>query len=74
MHHLNHKIPNYHLQSAHDSHPVFSDVPTIGIADGMRAVRFKLIDERSGKLVSFADGRRSVARATAKMPVVGAEA
>ncbi|MGH2861337.1 MAG: fatty acid desaturase [Solirubrobacteraceae bacterium] len=75
VHHLNHKIPNYHLQSAHDSHPVFSDVPTIGIADGMRAVRFKLIDERSGKLVTFAQARRSVARATARPPgAVGAEA
>ena len=74
VHHLNHKIPNYHLQRAHDAHPVFSDVPTIGIADGMRAIRFKLIDERSGKLVSFAEGRRSVARTTAAMPAVGAEA
>jgi acyl-lipid omega-6 desaturase (Delta-12 desaturase) len=71
VHHLNHKIPNYHLQSAHDSDPVFSQVPTIGIADGMRAVRFKLIDERSGKLVTFAQARRSVAHPTAKP--VGAE-
>jgi omega-6 fatty acid desaturase (delta-12 desaturase) len=66
VHHLNHKIPNYHLQRAHDSHPVFSTVPTITIADGMRAVRFKLIDERSGKLVTFAQARDSVALATAK--------
>ncbi len=65
VHHLNSKIPNYHLQSAHDSHPVFSQVPTIGIADGMRAIRFKLIDERSGKLVTFAQARRSVAHTTA---------
>ncbi len=74
VHHLNHKIPNYHLQNAHDSHPVFSAVPTIGIADGMRAVRFKLIDERSGKLVTFAQARRSVPHASAAMPAVGAEA
>jgi omega-6 fatty acid desaturase (delta-12 desaturase) len=64
VHHLNAKIPNYHLQAAHDSHPVFSQVPTIGVADGMRAVRFKLIDERSGKLVTFAQARHSVAHAT----------
>jgi omega-6 fatty acid desaturase (delta-12 desaturase) len=65
VHHLNAKIPNYHLQAAHDSHPVFSQVPTIGVADGMRAVRFKLIDERSGKLVTFAQARHNVAHATA---------
>jgi omega-6 fatty acid desaturase (delta-12 desaturase) len=70
VHHLNHKIPNYHLQRAHESHPVFATVPTITIADGMRAVRFKLIDERTGKLVTFAQARDSVARATAKPATV----
>ena len=47
VHHLNARIPNYNLQQAHDSHPVFAQVPTIGIQDGMRAVRLKLWDERS---------------------------
>jgi omega-6 fatty acid desaturase (delta-12 desaturase) len=74
VHHLNAKIPNYHLQRAHDSHPVFSTVPTITIAEGMRAVRFKLIDERSGKLVTFAQARRSVAYAPAQAAPLGAEA
>ncbi|MDE3134357.1 MAG: fatty acid desaturase [Acidobacteriota bacterium] len=74
VHHLNHKIPNYNLQRAHDSHPAFSQVPTIGILDGMRAVRFKLIDERSGKLVTFAQARRGVAPAPAIPAAVGAEA
>ena len=57
VHHLDWKIPNYNLQRAHDSHPAFATVPTIGVADGVRAVRFKLIDERSGKLVTFAQAR-----------------
>ena len=61
VHHLNSKIPNYNLQRAHDSHPLFATVPTITIADGMRAVRFKLWDERSGKMVTFAQARRSAA-------------
>ena len=73
VHHLNSKVPNYHLQSAHDSHPVFSQVPTIGIADGMRSIRLKLIDERSGKLVTFGQARRSAPHAAAPTPV-GAEA
>ena len=73
VHHLNHKIPNYHLQRAHDSHPVFSQVPTIGIVDGIRAVRFKLIDERSGKLVTFAQARHA-SLATARGSALGAEA
>ncbi|HET9094770.1 MAG TPA: fatty acid desaturase, partial [Solirubrobacteraceae bacterium] len=87
VHHLNAKIPNYHLQRAHESHPAFAQVPTIGILDGMRAVRLKLIDERSGKLVTFAQARRSAAFETAapgpgrplppgagRPPALGAEA
>src|ERR1700722_4662426 len=62
VHHLNARIPNYNLQQAHDSHPIFAQVPTIGIQDGMRAVRLKLWDERSGKMVPFAQARHSSAR------------
>jgi acyl-lipid omega-6 desaturase (Delta-12 desaturase) len=69
VHHLNARIPNYNLQQAHDSHPVFAQVPTIGIQDGMRAVRLKLWDERSGKMVTFAQARQSSART-----MTGAEA
>jgi acyl-lipid omega-6 desaturase (Delta-12 desaturase) len=69
VHHLNARIPNYNLQQAHDSHPVFAQVPTIGIQDGMRAVRLKLWDERSGKMVTFAQARQSRART-----MTGAEA
>ena len=74
VHHLNHKIPNYNLQRAHDSHPAFAQVPTIGIADGMRAVRLKLIDERSRKLVTFAEARRSMAHTAARPTAVEARA
>jgi omega-6 fatty acid desaturase (delta-12 desaturase) len=73
VHHLNSKIPNYHLQSAHDSHPVFAQVPTIGIAEGMRSIRLKLIDDRSGKLVTFAQARHSTPLPTAKPAAVGAK-
>jgi omega-6 fatty acid desaturase (delta-12 desaturase) len=74
VHHLNAKIPNYNLQRAHESHPVFAEVPVITITDGMRAVRFKLYDERSGKLVTFAQARRSVAKARATVKPLGAKA
>jgi omega-6 fatty acid desaturase (delta-12 desaturase) len=73
VHHLNHKIPNYNLQRAHDSHPTFATVPTISMVDGMRAVRFKLIDERSGKMVTFAQARRSAGHINARS-ALGAEA
>jgi omega-6 fatty acid desaturase (delta-12 desaturase) len=59
VHHLNARIPNYNLQAAHDNNPILHDVPTLSLWDGLRAVRFKLWDEESGKLVTFAQARGS---------------
>lgn len=59
VHHLNPRIPNYNLQRAHDDNPFLHKVPTISLWQGMRTMNLKLIDERSGRLVSFADARQS---------------
>jgi omega-6 fatty acid desaturase (delta-12 desaturase) len=60
VHHLNARIPNYNLQRAHETTPLFATVPTLSLWDGLRAVRFKLWDERSERLVTFAQARRSL--------------
>jgi acyl-lipid omega-6 desaturase (Delta-12 desaturase) len=57
VHHLNARIPNYNLQRAHDENAIFHSVPTLSLMDGMRAVRLKLWDERTGRMVSFAQVR-----------------
>ncbi|MBV8953880.1 MAG: fatty acid desaturase [Solirubrobacterales bacterium] len=57
VHHLNARIPNYNLQRAHDANPVFADVPTLSLMDGLRAVRLKLWDEEAARLVTFAQAR-----------------
>ena len=65
VHHLNARIPNYNLQRAHDASPIFACVPTLSLWDGLRAVRLKLWDEESGRLVTFAQAGRSAAAAVA---------
>jgi acyl-lipid omega-6 desaturase (Delta-12 desaturase) len=55
VHHLNARIPNYNLQRAHDRNPIFHQVPTLSLWDGLRAVRLKLWDEGRGRLVTFAE-------------------
>jgi acyl-lipid omega-6 desaturase (Delta-12 desaturase) len=65
VHHLNARIPNYHLQRAHDACSMFATVPTLSLWDGLRSVRFKLWDEQAGRLVTFAQARRIVRPATA---------
>ena len=59
VHHLNPRIPNYNLQRAHDENSFLHGVPTLSLWDGMRSMNLKLIDERSGRLVSFAQARRT---------------
>lgn len=57
VHHLNARIPNYNLERAHAENPVFHDVPTLSLSDGVRAVRLKLWDEERGSMVTFAQAR-----------------
>jgi omega-6 fatty acid desaturase (delta-12 desaturase) len=57
VHHLSARIPNYNLQRAHDSNPIFHDVPTLTLWQGLRAVRLKLWDEERGRLVTWAQAR-----------------
>jgi omega-6 fatty acid desaturase (delta-12 desaturase) len=58
VHHLSARIPNYYLQRAHDENPIFHDVPTLSIWDGIKAVRLKLWDEDQRRLVTWAEARR----------------
>jgi omega-6 fatty acid desaturase (delta-12 desaturase) len=61
LHHVHHmlpRIPNYNLQRAHDDNPVFHDVPTLTLWDGVRTLRLKLYDEQRGQLVGFAAARQ----------------
>lgn len=53
VHHLSAKIPNYNLQRAHDENPIFHDVPVLSVRDGLRAVRLKVIDPVSGRLLTW---------------------
>ena len=64
VHHLSPRIPNYNLQRAHDDNPVFHDVPTLSLWDGIRTLRLKLYDEELGRLVGFSAARQH-RRATA---------
>ncbi len=59
VHHLSARNPNYTLPRAHDENPIFHSVPTLSLWDGIKCVRLKLIDERSGHLVTFAGARRT---------------
>jgi omega-6 fatty acid desaturase (delta-12 desaturase) len=66
VHHLNARIPNYNLQRAHDENEIFHDVPVLSFWDGIKSVRLKLVDEESGRIVTFAEARNRGAEAAAE--------
>ncbi len=57
VHHLSAKVPNYNLQRAHDQNAVFRDVPVLTVRDGLRAIRLKLIDPESGRLLTWSEAK-----------------
>jgi omega-6 fatty acid desaturase (delta-12 desaturase) len=63
VHHLNPRIPNYYLQRAHDNMKMCGTVPRLSLLDGILAVRLKLWDERSSRLVTWVERRRHAALA-----------
>jgi acyl-lipid omega-6 desaturase (Delta-12 desaturase) len=60
VHHLNARIPNYNLQRAHDDNPIFHDVPVLTFWDGIRATRLKVIDDASGRLLTWREARKAI--------------
>ena len=58
VHHLSTRIPNYRLERAHRDNAIFHSVPVLTLSDGVKAVRLKLWDEGSGRLVTFQHARR----------------
>jgi omega-6 fatty acid desaturase (delta-12 desaturase) len=59
VHHLSARIPNYNLRRAHEENPIFHEVPTLSLWDGLRAVALNLWDEDRGRLVTFAQARNA---------------
>src|SRR3954454_14592643 len=57
VHQLSARIPNYNLPRAHAENPIFHDVPTLTLWDGVKCARLKLWDEERGRLVTFAEAR-----------------
>ncbi len=57
VHHLSAKVPNYNLQAAHDNNDIFDDVPVLTFWSSFGCTRFKLIDDDTGRLLTWADVR-----------------
>lgn len=53
VHHLNPRVPNYHLERCHAAHPVFQEVATLTLLGGFRSLSLRLWDESTSELVGW---------------------
>lgn len=62
VHHLNHRVPNYRLQQAHEAIAKrLPEVPTLSLLSGFKALPYGLWDESRGRMVTFREAARAVA-------------
>ena len=54
IHHLNSRIPNYHLPTCYAAELAFRDGPTIDLGDGIKSMSLKLWDADARRMVTFA--------------------
>ncbi|WP_315906575.1 fatty acid desaturase [Priestia koreensis] len=57
IHHLSPRVPNYHLEAAHNSSVPLQHVPTITLKTSLTSLRFRLWDEDQKTFVRFKDAK-----------------
>jgi omega-6 fatty acid desaturase (delta-12 desaturase) len=58
IHHLNSRIPNYHLAACYGAEPAFRQAVTLGLWQSLECSSLKLWDERLQRMVGFPAVRR----------------
>lgn len=58
IHHLNPRIPNYHLQKCHEASPFFIETRTVTLWSGLKSLFFRLWDEDQHRMLSFRQLKR----------------
>lgn len=53
VHHLSPRVPNYHLESAHNATPSLQKATTINLRQSLKSLHFRLWDEQNKKFVGF---------------------
>lgn len=53
VHHLSPRVPNYHLEEAHEATPPLQEATTITLASSLKSIRFRLYDTKTKTFLSF---------------------
>ncbi|WP_428908283.1 fatty acid desaturase [Niallia sp. Krafla_26] len=61
VHHLSPRVPNYYLEVVHNKCKELNSVPTVTVSSSLKALKYRLWDERSKQFISFREiKKRSV--------------
>ncbi len=58
IHHLSPRIPNYNLERCHKADPMFQEVKPLTFFESLKSLRYRLWDEKLGKLVGYRRARK----------------
>ncbi len=58
VHHLAPRVPNYHLEKAHENTPPLHKATTITLKTSLESIKFRLYDEENKTFVSFRNMRK----------------
>lgn len=53
VHHLSPRVPNYHLEKAHNETPLLQKATTITIRESLKGLKYRLWDEDNKRFMSF---------------------
>ncbi|MEM6912317.1 MAG: fatty acid desaturase [Verrucomicrobiota bacterium] len=62
IHHLSPRIPNYNLERCHNSDSMFQDIKPLTIPGSLKALHYRLWDEKGKRLISFGQLRQMLQR------------
>ncbi|RKN86349.1 fatty acid desaturase [Paenibacillus ginsengarvi] len=71
IHHLSPRVPNYYLESVHNSNPRLRDVKTITLRTSLESLRFRIWNEQSKKFVGFGEIKKFAVKRKAKKAFEG---
>lgn len=57
VHHLSPKVPNYHLEEAHQQTPYLHEATTITLGSSIKAIKFRLFDSENKRFVTFKEAK-----------------
>ena len=61
VHHLSPRVPNYHLEAAHEAVPPLQRATTITLTTSLESIRYKLYDPEHKKFVTFKEAEEIIA-------------